>query len=189
LLDWQDGREAALDELMPLVYGELRRLAGRHMKDERPGHTLQATALVHEAYARLVDVELGGAGRAQFFALASRAMRNVLVDHARSKLRAKRGGGAERLTLDEAVAISPEPSPDLLDLDVALTDLAVQDERKAKVIELSFFGGLTYDEIAELLEVSAATVRLDVRLAKAWLASRLDPEDPEDAARSEEPGA
>ncbi|MDX1387992.1 MAG: sigma-70 family RNA polymerase sigma factor [Acidobacteriota bacterium] len=176
LREWQGGREAAFDELLPLVYGELRRLARRHMKDERPGHTLQATALVHEAYARLVDVELTGEGRAQFFALASRAMRNVLVDHARSKQRVKRGGGAEKLTLDEAVAISPSPSPQLIDLDVALDELAGQDERKARVIELSFFGGLTYDEIAELLEVSAATVRLDVRIAKAWLASRLAPD-------------
>lgn len=184
LQDWQGGREAALDELLPLVYGELRRLAGRYMKDERAGHTLQATALVHEAYARLVDVEISRPERAQFFALASRAMRNVLVDHARAKLRAKRGGGAARLTLDEALVVSPEPSPDLIDLDAALTQLARQDERKARAIELHFFGGQTYDEIAELMEVSASTVRADVRLAKAWLASRLQGKGPGDAAGS-----
>ena len=128
---WKSGRQDALDEMLPLVYGELRRLAARYMQGERAGHTLQATALVHEAYARLVDVEIDATSRAQFFALASRAMRNVLVDHARARGRSKRGGGLARVTLDEALVVSGEPDPALIDLDVALTELAAQDERKS----------------------------------------------------------
>jgi len=182
LQEWQGGRQDALDDILPLVYGELRRLAARYMQGERPGHTLQATALVHEAYARLVDVELDGSSRGHFFALASRAMRNVLVDHARGRLRAKRGGGAARVTLDEALALTPEPDPALVDLDAALTALADQDPRKARVVELHFFGGLTYDEIAAVVGVSASTVRGDVRLAKAWLAARLRESGGDDAA-------
>jgi RNA polymerase sigma factor (TIGR02999 family) len=173
LQEWRGGRQDALDDILPLVYGELRRLAARYMQGERREHTLQATALVHEAYARLVGVELDGPSRSHFFALASRAMRNVLVDHARGRLRAKRGGGAARVTLDEALALTPEPDPALVDLDAALTALAEQDPRKARVVELHFFGGLTYDEIAGVIGVSASTVRGDVRLAKAWLAARL----------------
>lgn len=184
LQEWSAGRRGALDEILPLVYGELRRLAARYMRRERPGHTLQTTALVHEAYARLVDVEIDAASRAQFFALAAHAMRNILVDHARARLRDKRGGGAARVTLDEALVLSDEPDPRLIDLDAALNDLAAQDERKARAVELHFFGGLTYDEIAAVLGVSDSTVRGDVRLAKAWLAARLEGRGRDDAPGS-----
>jgi len=175
LREWEGGRSEALDEIFPLVYDELRLLAARYMQGERAGHTLQTTALIHEAYGRLVNVRIDGSSRAQFFGLASRAMRNVLVDHARARGRAKRGAGAPRVSLDEALVVSPEPSSDLLDIDAALTDLALQDERKARTVEMHFFGGLTYEEIGEVLEVSLSTVRSDMRLAKAWLASRLGP--------------
>jgi len=184
LHDWGAGKQEALDEILPLVYGELRRLAARYMQGERRGHTLQATALVHEAYARLVDAEIGARSRGQFFALASRAMRNVLVDHARARGSAKRGGDGIRVTLDEALVVSSEPDPRLLDLDAALTEFAAQDERKARALEMHFFGGLTYEEIAEALDVSVSTVRGDVRLAKAWLAARLEGRDPDDASGS-----
>lgn len=182
LLDWQKGREGALEEVLPLVYEELRRLAGSYMGGEKPGHTLQATALVHEVFLRLVDSEITARTRAQFYALASRAMRNILVDHARARGRAKRGGEAPRFTLDESIIVSAEPDPGLLDLDAALTALAAQDPRKARAVELHFFGGLTHKEIADLLEVSVSTVRGDLRLAKAWLSARLGGESPDDAA-------
>ena len=179
---WKSGSQDALDEMLPLVYGELRRLAARYMQGERAGHTLQATALVHEAYARLVDVEIDATSRAQFFALASRAMRNVLVDHARARGRSKRGGGLARVTLDEALVVSGEPDPALIDLDVALTELAAQDERKSRVVEMHFFGGLTHEEIADTLGLSVSTVRADLRLARAWLAARLEGEGGDDAS-------
>jgi len=182
LLDWQRGREGALEDVLPLVYDELRRLAGAYMHGEKPGHTLQATALVHEVFLRLVDSKITARTRAQFYALASRAMRHILVDHARARGRVKRGGHASRLTLDESIVVSVEPNPDLLDLDAALTDLAAQDPRKARAVELRFFGGLTHQEIADLLEVSVSTVRADLRLAKAWLSARLGGRSPDDAA-------
>ena len=184
LLDWQEGRQAALDEMLPLVYGELHRLAARHMRGERPGHTLQATALVHEAFARLVETEVGARSRAQFFALASRAMRNVLVDHARARGRVKRGSDGVRVTLDEALVVSAEPDPRLLDLDAALTALAAQDERKARAVEMRYFGDLTHEEIAAVLEVSVSTVRGDLRMAMAWLAARMEGTSPDDAPGS-----
>jgi RNA polymerase sigma factor (TIGR02999 family) len=184
LLDWQNGRQDALDELLPLVYGELRRLAARYMRGERPGHTLQATALVHEAFARLVETEVGARSRAQFFALASRAMRNVLVDHARARGCVKRGGDGVRVTLDEALVVSAEPDPRLLDLDAALTALAAQDERKARAVEMRYFGDLAYEEIAAVLGVSVSTVRGDLRMAKAWLAARMEGTSPDDAPGS-----
>jgi RNA polymerase sigma-70 factor (ECF subfamily) len=173
LRDWQNGRQGALDEMLPLVYDELRRLAARYMRGERPGHTLQATALVHEAFTRLVDAQITARSRAQFFALACRAMRNVLVDHARARGRVKRGSDPPRVTLDESIVLSAEPDPGLLDLDAALTRFAAQDPRKARTVEMHFFGGLTHEEIAEMLGVSPSTVRGDLRLAKAWLAARL----------------
>ena len=181
LAECREGRRGALDLLMPLVHGELRRLAGRHMRGERSDHTLQPTALVHEAYARLVGTDITWRDRAQFFQAASTAMRHILVDHARARRTAKRGGGA-KVSLDghegptpaadlagfAAASLPPDPA-DLLDLDRALTALESQDARKARVVELHFFGGLGFDEIARALDVSKATVDRDMRLARAWL--------------------
>lgn len=169
LVRWRDGDEAALEQLMPLVYDELRRLAERYMRSERPDHTLQATALVHEAYVRLAGVDVAWEDRIHFLSLAARMMRRVLVDHAKSGRRKKRGGGAAKVTLDDIELASPAPTSDLLALDDALTRLAAIDERKARAVELHFFGGLTYDETAAALGVSAATVDRDLRMAKAWL--------------------
>jgi RNA polymerase sigma factor (TIGR02999 family) len=184
LLEWHHGQREALDQVFPLVYEELRRLAAGHMRGERAGHTLQATALVHEAFARLVGTEVAARSRAQFLALASRAMRNVLVDHARARQRVKRGGDAVVITLEECLVVSEEPDPALLDLDDALRELEAQDGRKARAVEMHFFGGLTHEEIAGLLEVSVSTVRGDLRLAKAWLAARLEDAARNDAAES-----
>jgi RNA polymerase sigma factor (TIGR02999 family) len=170
LADWSNGNEAARDELIPLVYEELRRLAGHHMARERSGHSLQATALVNEAYLRLVDQrQVRWQGRAHFFALASRMMRRVLVDHARSRHYAKRGGAARRVELDEAMIVSEDKAPDVVVLDDALTRLAAIDLRKSQVVELRYFGGLSVEEIAEVLKISEVTVRRDWSTAKAWL--------------------
>jgi len=174
LLDWRSGSEDARDRLWPIVYDELRRLAGRYMSDQQTGHTLQATALVHEAYVRLVDAEVAGESRGQFMALAARAMRSVLVDHARAKGRAKRGGNAGRVTLDEGVVLDPGALDGLLEIDLALTRLATLDARKADIVELHAFGGLTYSEIAAVLQVSVSTVRADMRFSRAWLRTALD---------------
>ena len=180
LLAWRDGDTDSLESLLPLVYDELRRLAGRYMQGEGAGHTLQATALVHEAYLKLVKADVSWADRSHFFAVAARSMRRILVDHAKGKKRLKRGGDAVKLSLDEAINVGTEASGTLMDLDEALTRLAEFDERKAKLIELHFFGGLTYDESAEVLGVSAATVHRDLRMAKAWLNRELTQEaDPE----------
>lgn len=169
LVRWRGGDEAAFERLMPLVYDELRRLAERHMRAERPDHTLQATALVHEAYVRLIGIEADWQDRAHFLSLAARLMRRVLVDHAKAAHRQKRGGGAKKLSLDDVALVSPQPSSDLLDLDDALNRLAEIDERKARAVELHYFAGLTYDETAEVLGVSPATVDRDLRMARAWL--------------------
>jgi RNA polymerase sigma factor (TIGR02999 family) len=169
LVRWRGGDEAALERLMPLVYDELRRLAERYMRAERPDHTLQATALVHEAYVRLVGVEAAWQDRVHFLSLAARLMRRILVDHAKAARRGKRGGGAVKMSLDDVALVAPEPSSALLDLDEALNGLAALDERKARAVELHYFGGLTYDETAEVLGVSAATVDRDLRMARAWL--------------------
>jgi RNA polymerase sigma factor (TIGR02999 family) len=173
LLEWRGGRQEALDELLPMVYDELRRLAGSCLRRERPGHTLQATALVHEAFVRLTDAEVPWQDRAHFFSVAARAMRRILVDHARAHSTAKRGGGVAKLCLDEALAVSPEPAAELLDLDLALKRLSERDARKGQAVELHFFGGLTQEEIAEVLGVSLSTVRGDLRFAKAWLHGEL----------------
>jgi RNA polymerase sigma-70 factor (ECF subfamily) len=170
LVAWSKGNEAARDELIPLVYRELRRLAGHYMAMERGGHSLQATALVNEAYLRLVDQgEVQWQGRAHFFALASRMMRHILVDTARKRHGAKRGGDALRVTLDEAMIVSAEKAPDIVALDDALTALAEIDPRRSQVVELKYFGGLSIEEIAGILDVSAITVRRDWNTAKAWL--------------------
>jgi len=169
LRDWREGDGEALNRLTPMVYDKLRQLAGSYMRAERPDHTLQATAVVHEAYQQLIDMEIAWQDRAHFFAMAARMMRRILVDHARSRNRAKRGGDLVKVSLDEAMIVASAPNPDLLALDESLQRFAKQDSRKAQVVELHFFGGLTYDEIAEVLKISAATVDRELRLAKAWL--------------------
>ena len=173
LASWRSGDERALDALMPLVYEELRRLASNRMRSERAGHSLAPTDLVHEAYGRLVDAELAWTDRSHFFAMAATMMRRVLVDHARARAAQKRGGDAVRVTLSDLVADGQRPQH-LLELDDALEALATADERKAKAVELHYFGGLEYREIAEVLGISEATVDRDLRFAKAWLARELD---------------
>ena len=172
LLEWRSGNQEALDRLMPLVYDELRRLANRYMRSERPEHTLQATALVNEAYLRLVDMKVSWQDRAHFFAVAARLMRRLLVDHARANQRAKRESGS-KVSLDDALEVSSKPALDLVALDEALTRFATFDPRKAEIIELHFFGGLNNEEVAEALGISRATVQRDLRLAKAWLSHEL----------------
>ena len=170
---WRAGDEHALEKLTPLVYNELRRLAGRYMQGERASHTLQATAVVNEAFLRMVDMEVPWQNRAHFFAIAARLMRRILVDYAKAHRREKRGGKFTDLTLDEGLVMSGEADPDLVNLDEALGRLEQVDERKANIIELHYFGGLTYDEISEALQVSPATVHRDLRMAKAWLQNEL----------------
>jgi RNA polymerase sigma factor (TIGR02999 family) len=170
LLDWSNGDQAALDRLTPLVYEELHRLAHRHMNRERPGHTLQSSALVNEAYLRLIDQRnVHWQNRAHFFSIASRLMRRILIDHARSHTRAKRGGGIRQVSLDEAAVVSQERAAELVALDDALTSLAAIDPRKCQVVELRFFGGMSAEETAEALGVSPITVKRDWSTAKAWL--------------------
>ena len=167
---WSDGDRRALDELIPIVYEELRRQAARYLRRERPDHTLQTTALIHEAYVRLVDQkDVRWQNRAHFFGVAAQLMRRILVDHARKDQALKRGGPAVALPLEEAAAVSGGPDMNLVALDEALTKLAAVDERKGRVVELKYFGGLTAEEAAEVLGVSEATVRHDWGLAKAWL--------------------
>jgi RNA polymerase sigma-70 factor, ECF subfamily len=174
LLAWNGGDEGALKKLVPQVYQELRRLAKRQMQGEHPDHTLQTTALINEAYLRLVDLRnVQWQNRAHFFALCARLMRNILVDFARSRHYAKRGGGAQPVSLEESLVVSRSHSTDLVAVDDALKSLAKVDERKAKVVELRFFGGLTVEESAEVLKVSPETIRRDWRLAKVWLLREL----------------
>ncbi len=173
LVAWRAGDRGVLDRLMPLVYQELHALAHRHMRGEREDHTLQTTALVHEAFLRLSGSDVKLQDRVHFFALAASTMRRVLVDHAKSKQRAKRGGGAVLLSIDAALDVSDAPSDDVISLDDALERLTQHDERKARVVELHYFAGLTYEEIATSLDVSVATVDRDLRFAKAWLYNDL----------------
>jgi RNA polymerase sigma-70 factor, ECF subfamily len=178
LAAWGGGDQAALDELMPLVHAELRRLAARCLRREDPGHTLQASALVNEAYLRLVDVKkISWQNRAHFFAISGRLMRRILVDHARSRRYLKRGGGVQRVSLDEAMTAGSEKGRDLVALDDALTALAAVDARKSDVVELRFFGGLSVNETAEALGVSPETVMRDWKMAKVWLLRELDATD------------
>src|SRR5712675_3203089 len=178
LARWSQGDDAALTELTPLVYDELRRIAHRHMGGQRPDHTLQTTALVNEAYLRLADqTNPSWQNRAHFFAVAARAMRQIVVDYARSQRSQKRGGGLLRIELDEAALVSPEESKQIVDLHEALETLATLDSRKAQVVELKYFGGLSYDEMAEVLKISPVTVRRDWRFAKAWLYIQLQNAD------------
>ena len=174
LADWRQGEEAALEKLTPLVYEELRRLAHRYMAGQQPDHTLQTTALVNEAYLRLVDqTKPSFANRSHFFAVAATAMRQILVNHAKAQQRLKRGGGASKVDLDTAALISPEQTKTVLDVDEALERLAQLDSRKAQVVELKYFGGLNQDEIAEVLKISIITVRRDWLFARAWLYTEL----------------
>jgi RNA polymerase sigma-70 factor (ECF subfamily) len=174
---WSDGDEAALELLVPLIEDELRRLARAYMARERKGHTLQATALVNEVFLRFpVAGRLPWQDRAHFIGVAARLMRRVLVDHARVRGRRKRGGAVERVTLDEEAMTVPEPSVDILDVDRALEAFARIDPRKSQVVELRFFGGLSLEEIADVLHVSVETVKRDWRLARLWLSRALQVE-------------
>src|SRR5213080_3200576 len=174
LQQWSHGGDSALAELTPLVYEELRRLAHHYMEGQRPDHTLQTTALVNEAYLRLADqTNPNWQSRAHFFAVAARAMRQILVNYAKSSRAQKRGGGALRVELDEAALVSPEESKEIVDLHEALERLSALDSRKAQVVELKYFGGLDYDEMAEVLKISPVTVRRDWRFARAWLYTQL----------------
>ena len=178
LLAWNNGDQAALERLIPLVHEELHRLAKRQMGHERPGHTLQATALVNEAYMRLIDAsQVHWQNRAHFFAISARLMRRILVDFARAKRFAKRGGQTVQVSLAEAVLMPQEQDADLVALDEALAALAKVDERKSRVVELRFFGGLSVEETAEVLKVSAETVMRDWKVAKVWLLRELKRED------------
>src|SRR5260370_20277552 len=174
LQEWSQGDDSALAELTPLVYEELRRLAHHYMEGERPDHTLQTTALVNEAYLRLADqTNPNWQSRVHFCAVAARAMRQIVVDYARSYRSQKRGGGALKIELDEAAIVSPEESRAIVDLHEALERLSTLDSRKAQVVELKYFGGLNHDEIAEVLKTSTMTVRRDWIFAKAWLHNEL----------------
>jgi RNA polymerase sigma-70 factor (ECF subfamily) len=174
LQQWSHGDDAALVDLTPLVYGELRRLAHHFMEGQRPDHTLQTTALVNEAYLRLADqANPNWQNRAHFFAVAARAMRQILVSYARSNRAQKRRGGGARIELDEAAILSPEQSKEIVDLHEALEQLSILDSRKAQVVELKYFGGLNYGEIAEVLKISRITARRDWEFAKVWLYTEL----------------
>jgi RNA polymerase sigma factor (TIGR02999 family) len=174
LVQWSRGDNAALAELTPLVYDELRRVAHRHLFGQRRDHTLQTTALVNEVYLRLADqTNPRWQNRAHFFAVAARAMRQILVSYARTQQAQKRGGGAVKVDLDEAAVISPEESKRIVELHEALEQLATLDSRKAQIVELKYFGGLNYDEIAEVLKISRITARRDWEFAKVWLYTEL----------------
>ena len=174
LAAWQAGDESALERLMPLVYRELQDIASRYLRREDVGHTLQTTALVHEAYLRLVGADQPWEGRRHFFAVAATTMRRILVDHARARRRIKRGGGSRPVELEQIASPDDTDPVDILALDEALTALSREDSRKAQAIELHYFGGLNYAETAEALGVAEATVHRDLRFARAWLRSALD---------------
>jgi RNA polymerase sigma factor (TIGR02999 family) len=179
LLAWSNGDESAFDKLVPLVYQELRVLAQRYMRHERPDHTLRATALVNEAYLRLIDVNrIQWQNRAHFLAFAAQTMRRILVEFARNRHRQKRGGDAIRVTLDDAVGMPDEKQADIVALSDALTALASFDARMSQMVELRFFGGLSVDETADVLKVSPETVMRDWKTAKVWLLRELSQEEP-----------
>ena len=174
LIQWREGDEGAIQKLLPLVHGELRRIAKRHMAGERPDHMLQATALVNEAYLRLVDIRrVEWQDRAHFYAMAARLMRRVLVDFARAQKNQKRGGALHRVTLDHNLPAVSDTPEDLMAIDEALRSLAVEYERKAQVVELRFFGGLSVEETAEVLKISEESVMRDWKFAKNWLMREL----------------
>ena len=175
LVEWRRGNQAALDELFPIVYDELRRLARSYLRQERPGHTLQPTALVHEAYLRLVGQRsVSWENRAQFFGLAAQMMRRILVNHALGRHAAKRGGDVRRIPLDDALEALESRHVDVIALDSALTALHVLDPRQSQIVELRFFGGLTVDETAEVVGISPATVKREWTAAKLWLLREID---------------
>ena len=174
LRSWVDGDQQSLDALTPLVYDQLHQIAARIFRAERDGHTLQTTALVHEAYAQLVKVDIDWQDRSHFFALAARMMRRILVDHAKAKAAVKRGGKQIKLSLEDVIAVTPATGAAILDLHEALNDLALNDTRKADILELHYFGGLTYQEMGEVLGISNSTLDRDMRFAKAWLRARLE---------------
>jgi RNA polymerase sigma factor (TIGR02999 family) len=175
LLDWNNGSNAALEKLMPAVYKELRKIAARYLRGERSGHTLQPTALVHEAYIKLIDrSQVNWQNRAHFLGTAAQLMRNILVDHARARNAAKRGGGEYKVSLNEAMISSEPPDVDLIALDEALDELSALDPQQGRVIELRFFGGLSIEETAVVLGISPTTVRRDWTTAKLWLRRRMD---------------
>ena len=174
LIDWSNGDQAAFDKLMPLIDEELRRLAHRYMSRERAGHTLQTTALVNEAFVKLVNRKnLHWQNRAHFFGIAAQVMRTILVDHARRHASVKRGGGARKLELDEALVVSQQKASEVIALDEALKQLALIDPRQSRIVELRFFGGLSVEEAAEVLHVSPATIKREWSTAKAWLYHEL----------------
>ena len=174
LAEWSNGNQSALDELYPLVYDELHRLARRYMSRERKGHTLQTTALINEAYVRFVDQKnVHWANRSHFFAISAQIMRRILIDHARRYAYAKRGGGAQQVSLDEAAIVTSGIGSELIRLDEALKTLAKLDERRCHVVELRYFGGLSNEEIAGVLNVSENTVTRDWNMARAWLYQQL----------------
>jgi RNA polymerase sigma factor (TIGR02999 family) len=176
LLSWSKGDREALDRLIPLVHPELKRLARRYMARENPGHTLQTSALINEAYLRLVDHQnVKWQDRAHFFAAAAQVMRHILIDHARRHRYGKRGGGAQHLPLDDVAVVSQQRATQLVALDAALTRLAAVDPRKSRIVELRFFGGLTIEETAEVMELSPVTVSREWRSAKAWLHVEIRP--------------
>lgn len=180
LIKWSKGDKAALDELMPVIHSELRRLARRYMARERPGHTLQTTALINEAYLRLVDQQgVEWQDRAHFFAVAAQVMRHILVDHARKYQSEKRGAGAQKVPLDEVIVANQERAAELVTLDQALNDLATIDPRQSQIVELRFFGGLTVEETAEVMKIAPITVMREWRTAKAWLRDKCSVLSPE----------
>jgi RNA polymerase sigma factor (TIGR02999 family) len=174
LRDWGEGRRDSANVLLALVYDELRRIARQYLRKERSDHTLQPTALVHEAYMKLIDIsDVSWQDRAHFFAVASNVMRHILVDHARARATDKRGGEAQRIALEDAVKLSDAPDIDLLALDEAMKQLAEFDAQQSKIVELRFFGGLTIEETAHVLAISPATVKREGTMAKAWLFRRI----------------
>lgn len=185
LVAWRKGDEAARDQVMALIYNELRRIAAGYLRGERPGHTLQTAALVNEAYLRLAACEeVEWQNRAHFYGAAAQAMRRILVDHARTRNYAKRGGGAEQVALDEALQMAEERAAEMIALDDALADLAKLDPRKSRVVELRYFGGLSVEETAEALGIAPVTVMRDWNTARAWLLramSRTSESKPHDA--------
>jgi RNA polymerase sigma-70 factor, ECF subfamily len=173
LRDWQAGREEALQELMPLVYDQLRAIAARQLRGEKRGNTLRATELVHEAYLRLVGADISFVDRAHFYAVSARLIRRILIDHAHKRQSEKRGGGATRISLEEDLLITPDTADTVLAIHEALERLEALDPRKARIVELVFFGGLEQDLAAAALQISPATLRRDLRLARAWLYNEL----------------
>jgi RNA polymerase sigma factor (TIGR02999 family) len=186
LLSWRSGDRNAGEELVPLVYARLRSLAASHLRREQPGQTLSATALVHEAYLKIAGAGIDYQDRGHFFAVASTAMRRVLVDRAKHHKRQRRGGDALRVEFEEALLVADRPDPVILDIDEALTLLAKMDPRKVSIVEMTYFGGLTYTEIAGILAISEATVKRELRMARAWIKHSLQAADGQPALSSDE---